>query len=400
MADAAKPSSPAKEPKPCHGSPLVVNNWYDVKITNVNSPSNFGVQLFEREETIDHIQQVCQKYGPIAEPVKDLEIGKLCLAKFAADRQWYRAFIRDEKSGPGLASVYFVDFGNTDDCRIKKDLKECPPEILKFLPQVIECKLAGANPSGLGMDSIIDALDALIDAEKYVKAQVVGIADFAKNSAMLITQGEGEGPVVLSIPELGKIGTDSNSADKGHKMDGDNKAFEAARPELKVPVNRVTFLDITHDTAELQNLNGFGKSDADHVDGFKSVIAATKPHEENSVESGKPTHDFLLKTLTDLELEIRLLKQQVENMDKKDAVPKVRKMTQGESAARIQECKTESTQRDKKIRELFSLLSDKDMAIKNAAQTFLVDMEKMEKRVQEKDEELATLREKAKTHCL
>jgi hypothetical protein len=244
-------------------------------------------------------------------------------------------------------------------------------------------------------------LDALIDAEKYVKAQVVGIADFAKNSAMLITQGEGEGPVVLSIPELGKIGTDTNAANKEHEIkDGDNKATAAARPELKVPVNRVTFLDITHDTAELQNLNGFGKSDADHVDGFKSVITVTKPHEENSVEPGKPTHDFLLKTLTDLELEIRLLKQQVENMDKKDAVPKVRKMTQGESAARIQECKTESTQRDKKIRELFALLSDKDMAIKNAAQTFLVDMEKMEKRVQEKDEELATLREKAKTHCL
>src|SRR5687768_10329013 len=86
--------------------PLVVNNWYDIKITTVNSATNFGVHLRERVKVVDRIQECCRKAGPTAPPLQNMEIGKLCLARFAVDKVWYRAFIREMDLETGLATVY------------------------------------------------------------------------------------------------------------------------------------------------------------------------------------------------------------------------------------------------------------------------------------------------------
>ena len=72
---------------PSTQSPLVVGLKYNMKITSVNSATNFGVQLKDWASTIDFIQAQCQTCGPEATPLQaeDLHEGKLCLARFEVD---------------------------------------------------------------------------------------------------------------------------------------------------------------------------------------------------------------------------------------------------------------------------------------------------------------------------
>ncbi|XP_078471491.1 uncharacterized protein LOC144733457 isoform X2 [Lampetra planeri] len=82
-------------------------------------------------------------------PLKDFNVGSLCMAPFSEDGRWCRARVkggpRTLTDGDGVLLVEYVDFGSCYEHR-PSELRAIPVELLEFPVQTVQVRLWGLSP--------------------------------------------------------------------------------------------------------------------------------------------------------------------------------------------------------------------------------------------------------------
>ncbi|CAF4926518.1 unnamed protein product [Pieris macdunnoughi] len=159
-----------------------------VYISHIDSPGHFWLQMADKVDKIEEIQAELQANIESYPEIESREIGTLCVAKYSADDQWYRAEILDSDSD--ITTVRFVDYGNTDVLDNQPGLIKVIPEQLKAIERFAIKSSVNAVPTGTGQWSEpssdyftglvgdlslpVDALIVLKDVTTYVDIFVNG----------------------------------------------------------------------------------------------------------------------------------------------------------------------------------------------------------------------------------
>ncbi|KAG6446593.1 maternal protein tudor isoform X2 [Manduca sexta] len=159
-----------------------------VYISHIDTPGHFWLQMVDKCEKIDAIQAELQSNADNYQDIESREMGTLCIAKYSADDQWYRAIILDSDSD--ITTVRFIDYGNTDVLDNQPGLIKVIPDNLKEIEPYAVKSSVNAIPTGTGqwsepasdyfsqlvgdLSSPVDALIVLKDTLTYVDIYVNG----------------------------------------------------------------------------------------------------------------------------------------------------------------------------------------------------------------------------------
>ncbi|KAI5637875.1 tudor domain-containing protein [Phthorimaea operculella] len=159
-----------------------------VYISHIDTPGHFWLQMADKVAKIEEIQAELQANAGTYPDVENRDLGTLCVAKYLADDQWYRAEILDADSD--ITTVRFTDYGNTDVLDNQPGLIKVIPDHLKEIERYALKSSVNAVPTGTGewseaaseyfnqlVGEITDAVDALIvlkDVTTYVDIFVNG----------------------------------------------------------------------------------------------------------------------------------------------------------------------------------------------------------------------------------
>lgn len=81
-------------------------------ISHTDRPDHFYLQLLADQDELTQLQENIQIVAPSLPLLEDFTEGTLCIVKYSADENWYRAVIIDSDSE--ITSILFIDYGNTD----------------------------------------------------------------------------------------------------------------------------------------------------------------------------------------------------------------------------------------------------------------------------------------------
>ncbi|KAM3966126.1 LOW QUALITY PROTEIN: tudor domain containing protein [Aphomia sociella] len=160
-----------------------------VYISHIDTPGHFWLQMSDKIDNIEEIQSKLQSNAASYADIENRELGTLCVAKYLADDQWYRAEILDADSD--ITTVRFIDYGNTDVLDNQPDLIKVLPDHLKEIERYAIKSSVNAVPTGTGqwsepasdfftqlvgdISSPVDALIVLKDVTTYVDIFVNGL---------------------------------------------------------------------------------------------------------------------------------------------------------------------------------------------------------------------------------
>ena len=96
-----------------------------------------------------------------------VRVGDIVAARYSADGSWYRAQICGTLEN-GNWDVYFVDWGNKEDCPLK-ELRTLRIDFLSLPFQAIECSLAQIAPSGEQWE--VEALDEFLRLTHFAESK-------------------------------------------------------------------------------------------------------------------------------------------------------------------------------------------------------------------------------------
>ncbi|XP_063828326.1 maternal protein tudor-like isoform X8 [Ostrinia nubilalis] len=177
-----KAEAPADEPA---ASPEGCTRVY---ISHVDTPGHFWLQMADKVDKIEEIQAELQANAESYADVENREMGTLCVAKYLADDQWYRAEILDSDSD--ITTVRFIDYGNTDVLDNQPGLIKTMPDHFKQIERYAIKSSVNAVPTGTGQwsepssdfftqlvgdfSTAVDALIVLKDVTTYVDIFING----------------------------------------------------------------------------------------------------------------------------------------------------------------------------------------------------------------------------------
>ncbi|XP_028158035.1 maternal protein tudor-like isoform X4 [Ostrinia furnacalis] len=177
-----KAEAPADEPA---ASPEGCTRVY---ISHVDTPGHFWLQMADKVDKIEEIQAELQANAESYPDVENREMGTLCVAKYLADDQWYRAEILDSDSD--ITTVRFIDYGNTDVLDNQPGLIKTMPDQFKEIERYAIKSSVNAVPTGTGQwsepasdfftqlvgdfSTAVDALIVLKDVTTYVDIFING----------------------------------------------------------------------------------------------------------------------------------------------------------------------------------------------------------------------------------
>ena len=129
-----------------------VGQTIDVYISNVESPTSFYCQPLELAAELDNMMSKLGAFISNNRPHVQLDPasltpGRVCIARYSVDNEWYRAKIEGEVDG-GIM-VTFVDYGNYE-VTAPECIAQIPPQFLSISVQAIHC-------------SVFDGLDASME---------------------------------------------------------------------------------------------------------------------------------------------------------------------------------------------------------------------------------------------
>jgi endonuclease YncB( thermonuclease family) len=213
----ASPQAPVKEP-----SQWDVGTRMEVTVPHVSALDHFYV-LPANSRALDGVQAQCaaasgQEFDQV--PQK----WQLVLAKFFGT--YYRARVQKVKSSTEC-TVFFVDYGNTEDVELK-DMSPCPPKLSE--ENVPPCAIPCA------MTSIEVAENVHPEAAKFFhdgtgpgetfKMEVTGVVkDYSERRARVILSKKGAASLNVQMAELGYARLDSR--DSNTRIFEDVKKAEA-----------------------------------------------------------------------------------------------------------------------------------------------------------------------------
>lgn len=159
-----------------------------VYISHIDTPGHFWLQMVDKVDKIEEIQAELQANAESYTDIENRELGTLCIAKYLADDQWYRAEILDSDSD--ITTVRFIDYGNTDVLDNQPGLIKVLPDHLKEIERYAVKSSVNAVPTGTGqwsepasdyftqlvgdLSAPVDALIVLKDVTTYVDIFVNG----------------------------------------------------------------------------------------------------------------------------------------------------------------------------------------------------------------------------------
>lgn len=159
-----------------------------VYISHIDTPGHFWLQMADKVNQIEEIQTELQANAANYPDIENRDMGTLCVAKYLADDQWYRAEILDSDSD--ITTVRFTDYGNTDVLDNQPGLIKIIPDDLKETERYALKSSVNAIPTGTGewtesaseyftqlvgdLSLPVDALIVLKDVTTYVDLFVNG----------------------------------------------------------------------------------------------------------------------------------------------------------------------------------------------------------------------------------
>ncbi|SPP87979.1 blast:Tudor domain-containing protein 1 [Drosophila guanche] len=116
---------------------------------------------------MQEISALVHKAAPLLPMLDDL-----CLARYSKDRLWYRAIIREVHMATKQATVYYVDFHDTETVDYAH-LKVMPEQLMAFPLRSLCVKLHGVKRNKkFGYKTVYQALEACLDKHPEVFARV------------------------------------------------------------------------------------------------------------------------------------------------------------------------------------------------------------------------------------
>ncbi|XP_063221647.1 uncharacterized protein LOC134530599 isoform X2 [Bacillus rossius redtenbacheri] len=88
-----------------------------------------------------------------AEPYHPL-VDEVCIAKFHADGQWYRAVCLSAAPGASTRKLMFVDYGNVEDVEVT-DIRKMDPQFIKLPVLVEKCNIKGVGERNKLVEKIV-----------------------------------------------------------------------------------------------------------------------------------------------------------------------------------------------------------------------------------------------------
>lgn len=159
-----------------------------VYISHIDTPGHFWLQMVDKVNKIEEIQVELQINAGNYPDIENRDMGTLCVAKYLADDQWYRAVILDSDSD--ITTVRFIDYGNTDVLDNQPGLIKTIPNHMNEVEHYAVKSSVNAVPTGTGewsesaseyftqlvgdISLPVDALIVLKDVTTYVDIFVNG----------------------------------------------------------------------------------------------------------------------------------------------------------------------------------------------------------------------------------
>lgn len=119
-----------------------------VYISHIDTPGHFWLQMLDKSDILAKIQAELRENAESYPDIENREMGTLCVAKYIADDQWYRAEILDSDSD--ITTVRFIDYGNTDVLDNQPGLLKEMPSHLKEVDRIAIKSSVNAIPTGTG----------------------------------------------------------------------------------------------------------------------------------------------------------------------------------------------------------------------------------------------------------
>ncbi|KPJ08016.1 Maternal protein tudor [Papilio machaon] len=119
-----------------------------VYISHIDTPGHFWLQMLDKVDKINQIQSELQENAEGYTDIESREMGTLCVAKYLADDQWYRAEILDADSD--ITTIRFIDYGNTDVLDNQPGLIKEMPDHMKEIERLAIKSSVNAIPTGTG----------------------------------------------------------------------------------------------------------------------------------------------------------------------------------------------------------------------------------------------------------
>ncbi|CAH2039405.1 unnamed protein product, partial [Iphiclides podalirius] len=183
-----------------------------VYISHIDTPGHFWLQMLDKIEGLDKIQAELRENGDTYPDIDNRELGTICVAKYLANDQWYRAEILDSDSD--ITTVRFIDYGNTDVLDNQPGLIKEMPAHLKDVERIAIKSSVNAIPTGTGQWSepasdyftkLVGDLSAPVDVLVVLK-DIMTYVDIFVNGQNLTDKLVSEGHATRSEePECGDL---------------------------------------------------------------------------------------------------------------------------------------------------------------------------------------------------
>lgn len=120
----------------------------EVEVTFAVDPGEFWCYSHTGGTALVPVMEALKAHceSPSAQRLKQVQAGALCGARYSADGEWYRGRV-ERVAGSGTASVYFLDYGNSDDVAVS-DLRAMSAQLVSLPAQAVKCSLKDVHPAG------------------------------------------------------------------------------------------------------------------------------------------------------------------------------------------------------------------------------------------------------------
>lgn len=118
--------------------PLPIGSKKSILVSYVDSCLKFFIQCSDEIDELDVVMEAVHVHCECTASPGELPVGAACCARFADDKNWYRACIKENKGNKVV--VAFVDYGNEQEVDVS-DIRTITTELVTLPAQALKCAL-------------------------------------------------------------------------------------------------------------------------------------------------------------------------------------------------------------------------------------------------------------------
>ena len=176
-------------------TPLVfgVGTSVDAYISFTNSPTSFYCQPLELAAELDNMMNeiatlMSSSPAKVMAPAS-LSLGKICLAQYSEDNEWYRAIVTEVVKEDSV-SVRFVDYGNAETTT-PSHITDLPVQFLSCSIQAIHCSaFEGLEPGMKWQEDQVIQFQELVSQNDHLTMKITDVPSPSQYCVELSTNGD------------------------------------------------------------------------------------------------------------------------------------------------------------------------------------------------------------------